>query len=234
MQMDFAVKTKSNRGMEILSDSTFKGSVTLSNSSVAGQGLKFVSPKGHILQLWAPDTFSNGESTNGCVLRLGFEDGGWDLSDIGFETDYIYSDYLNVDKTSRIKDLVIVSPTIRVNNSGITFPSTNGTLALTSQIPSMDGVAHVQSLPITFNVPAECTRFYVKGANSTRPYSIQLFKWNETSRESFHEFGDFVKNVDLGVVCGSEAGDGVYAVVVEKSSSFAMSSTDGYSIRIVY
>lgn len=107
-------------------------------------------------------------------------------------------------------------------------------IATQDQIPSMDGVAHVQSLPITFDVPAECTRFYMPGVNSITPYSIQLFKHNETTGES----GDFVKNVDLGIVCGSKVnntGSGPRgAVVVEKSSSFAMSSTDGYSIRIVY
>lgn len=106
-------------------------------------------------------------------------------------------------------------------------------IATQDQIPSMDGVAHVQSLPITFDVPADCTRFYMPGVNSITPYSIQLFKHNETTGES----GDFVKNVDLGIVCGSKvnAGSGPRgAVVVEKSSSFAMCSTDGYSIRIVY
>lgn len=107
-------------------------------------------------------------------------------------------------------------------------------IATQDQIPSMDGVAHVQSLPITFDVPAACTRFYMPGVKSITPYSIQLFKHNETTGES----GDFVKNVDLGIVCGSKVnntGSGPRgAVVVEKSSSFAMSSTDGYSIRIVY
>lgn len=105
-------------------------------------------------------------------------------------------------------------------------------IATQDQITSaMCGVARVQSLPITFDVPAECTRFYVPGANSPEPYSIQLFKAYD-SGDGHSEHGYVVKNVDLGLVCGDSVEGCV--VVVEKSSSFAMSSTDYYSIRLVY
>ena len=118
---------------------------------------------------------------------------------------------------------------INTNGKSITFPSKAGTLALTSDIPSVPSdVARVKSLPIDFDVAADCTRFYVPGANGANVYSLQMFKWNDSDGVC----GYYLKNVDLAVVSDSNI-PGSF-VVVEKSSSFAISASDNYSIKIVY
>lgn len=114
----------------------------------------------------------------------------------------------------------------------INLPSDAGTLALTSQIPtvpSMACVARVCDFLINFNVAADCTRFYVDRTPNLPygPASLQMF----TDRLPNGGTGYYLKNVDLGV---EKIDMGNPYVFVEKSSSFAISASDGYSIRLVY
>lgn len=106
-------------------------------------------------------------------------------------------------------------------------------IATQDQIPSRKSFPFSNELPINFDVPAECTRFYVHGALNGNPASIQMFKRYQPSSG---EAGTKVVNVDLAWVCGSDVQSDTKgcAIVVEKSSSFAMRSTDGYSIRTIY
>lgn len=228
--------------MEILSDATFKGSVTLSNSSVAGQGLKFVSSNGTILQLSTVDTGSlnNGASRNGCVLQLGFEDGGWSGRGIGFATDQIYADQLYVGSHVSLNLC-----TITVNGSKlITFPSSSGILALTSQIPSLSGYltknladsiyTKVKNIPINFDVAASCTKFTVStDLSGVDLQSMAMFRCVDTSDLGYtsstpneHLYKQVA--VDLYQIGCS------HTVLVEKSSSFAIGASDGYELKLIY
>ena len=246
--------------MEILSDATFKGSLTLSNSSVAGQGLKFVSSKGQILQLSTPDTFLDGKSTNGCILQLEYEDGGWSGRQIGFSTDFIYAKYLCVVGNAEISGQLRLSSVVPLLVGGFPVffqPNKTGTIALTSDIPSLSDylttstasstylsktdaestyVKKVDALkykrvPIDFDVPANCTKFFTAdgtGVCSNNVVSLNLLK-NEAISLGQSNCGA-VKQVqaDVWAIYGGQH------FVVEKSSSFAISSSDGYVISAVY
>ena len=207
--------------MEILSDTVFHGDVSIGTST---------NPK--TLKLYI-----NG---NGNVLTIGQTGGTEILKTDGFaKFGTVNADYL----TTRNLDLSTPCGTASISLSGDNLfefnqqknsnnfyfgqrePGKTYYIATQDQIPSMCGVAHIQELPINFNVPAECTRFQVPGANCIDAYSIQLFKINSDGN------GYTIKTIDFGTVCAT---DGNPAIVVEKSSSFAMCSTDGYFIRLVY
>ena len=216
--------------MEILSDAVFHGDVSIGTST---------NPK--TLKL-----YTNG---NGNVLTIG-ETGGTEIlkTDGIVKFENINANYANICSLTvfgNSSTLSIGFWSISDQYPGFYQSQTKNRfyfgqrelnrtyyIATQDQIPSRESFPFSNELPIDFDVPAECTRFYVHGALNGTPASIQMFKRVSNSGESGYK----VVNVDLAWVCGSavESDTKGCAIVVEKSSSFAMCSTDGYSIRTIY
>lgn len=129
-----------------------------------------------------------------------------------------------------------ISNSISFKGNSITFPSKAGTLALTSQIPTVPSVAgflKYKKIPIDFDVPADCTAFNISenSGNYISDYqviSIGLFK-TESPYEIGSGFAFAIKQVQADVLVTCNAN-----VVVEKSSAFAIGASDGYEIRAAY
>ena len=137
------------------------------------------------------------------------------------------------------------------------LPSSSGTLALTSQIPSLSGylttsaasstylsktdasstyVKKVDALkykrvPINFDVPENCTKFFTAdgtGVCSENVVSLNLLKNEAISLGQSNCFAAKQVQADVWAITGGQF------FVVEKSSAFAIGSSDGYVISAVY
>ena len=227
--------------MEILSDAVFHGNVefktkiTLPNGCVGAGNLaersEFVITDNSIKvgQVGASYIFSRGQITTGCgSIVIGTFSGSHDnYSPIG-------ENQFSQTRT-------------------ITFPSSAGTLALTSQIPSLSGYlttsaaastylskteaeslyTRIKYIPIDFDVPASCTKFTVPTglSGSFDIGSMAMFRCVDTSDLGYKHPNDQLfkqVSVDLYQIGCS------HTILVEKSSSFAIGSSDGYELRLAY
>ena len=225
--------------MEILSDTIFKGNVLIKKSLVVSREITEFHDDGSSLfggKVYflcgiktSNNSFIGGDLIVGCSqlsLTVGFGSGNFAAyNDVDLGN--------NCGSNTKIRGnllLCLASNTIDFRGNSITFPSKAGTLALTSQIPtvpSVDGFLKYKKVPIDFDVAADCTVFIIVNGGcvgSDKVISLNLFKRGVAAGCGA------IKQVQADVW----AMDSGRLFAIEKSSAFAISSTDGYEIRAAY
>lgn len=98
---------------------------------------------------------------------------------------------------------------------------------------SLTSSLFISKTPINFDVPANCTKFFINS-----PYSITS---GTTVDGVGNEYMVMTKgfnpmmpvNIDLEARCDSTT-DGGWRIIATKSSGFAMSASDGYMLKVFY
>lgn len=231
--------------MEILSDAIFKGNVLIKKSLVVSKSMTEFNDDDVSASFFGEAYFYCGFKTHGdSFVGGGLGVGCRQLSSpssvgFGYGKFTAYSDVElgnKCDSNTTIYGNISLSPisnSISFKDKSITFPSKAGTLALTSDIPSVpdvSGFLKYKKVPIDFDVPADCTAFFTAsglGVCSDNVISLGLFQKEPQGKYDCIA----IKQVPADVWAWGYAGE---KFIVEKSSAFAISSTDGYEIRAAY
>ena len=213
--------------MEILSDSTFRG-----NLSISG-GAFFVTPKGYVNPLIETTTGSN----DGCFFVVhGSEFFNGDLivnggghielnssGSINYWSDL--NDILDFAPKSLSSTVSSLSSTVSSNTSNINTACHDIRLISTK----VDSMRRFGRCVLDFDVPTDCTKFVVYPANGSLTSVDYMFMTKGNGWTS--PMG--IVNVDLEARCDSST-DNRWAFVVTKSSGFAMCANQNYTIGYFY
>ena len=211
--------------MEILSDTLFRGNVTIDED----QKLVFQTPS--IGNTTHPTSTISQQSRGNSEVLVICASGG-----VFFETSIICSKFFNkpvfIDgfRTSSTFNLYCCSNYKDV--ATFTLPTKSGTIALTSDV----GLKYCYK-SIDFNVPADCTKFWMSGFGfqaSGQVMSAQVFRTNAPIAGPADGLcsNSSVVSMDVTAIDGGH-------FLLEKSSSFAIpsstcSSIGSYQLRVVY
>lgn len=230
--------------MEILSDTVFRGAnVTLSGGRLTlndGTSANFLSMNKGTLYLFENSTCSFSISTGGEIQTCG-----------GILTNHVSTKGLTVDESV----INFGAPPLQFVSNGVQYAHLNAASLGSSTICGGDDYAEIlttvnfdnmvgskisklkyESIPINFDVPADCTKFTVDVTGdftygnmlSARMMKLQHNVCFGVGQAQGYGASKFV-DVDVWTPCTS-----IGKVLIEKSSSFAMSSADGYELKLIY
>ncbi len=214
--------------MEILSDATFRGNVDFRGQSFTIYGkdgpIFYANSSANHISEFGNLISNTGIATNSINLRCSV------ILSKSSDGRYSYTQCLQAkDGTIALtSDIPSLSGYLTTSAASSTYLSK--TDASSTYVKKVDALKY-KRVPIDFDVPANCTKFFT--ADGTGVCSDNILSLNLLKNEA----------IDLGQSnCGAvkQVQADVWAIyggqnfVVEKSSAFAISSSDGYVISAVY